>query len=107
MAVVADRNPWIKSAFAKAKDFSKFDPNGTNEQIRYGNTIAHKGEGQNVLFLDSHVSFDRRSFCGVNDDNIYTFRSDPDIRRGTPPILTSQPQGRLHSLLVNDPPDTD
>lgn len=104
MAVVADRNPWIKSPFAKAKDFSKFDPNGTNEQISNGNTAAHKDDGQNVLYVDEHVNFEKKSFCGVNDDNIYTFFSGSDIRRGAQPTLTSQPADRVDSLLVNDPP---
>lgn len=104
MAVVADRNPWIQSPFAKAKDFSKFDPNGTNKQISNGNTTAHKDDGQNVLYVDEHVTFEKKSFCGVKDDNIYTFCSGSDIRCGAPPTLTSQPANRVDSLLVNDPP---
>ena len=104
MAVVADRNPWIKSPFAKAKDFSKFDPNGTSEQISNGNTTAHRDDGQNVLYLDGNVAFEKKSFCGVNDDNIYTFHSGSDIRRGAPPTFTSQPADLIDSLLVNDPP---
>ena len=104
MAVAADRNPWIKSPFARAKNFSKFDPNGTNRQIRNGNTITHKDDGQNVLYVDGHVTFEKKSFCGVNNDNIYTFCSGSDIRRGTQPVLGSQPRDRLDSLLVNDPP---
>lgn len=104
LAVAADRNPWIKSPFAKAQNFSKFDPNGTNKQIRNGNTIAHQVAGQNVLFMDSHVSFQRDSFCGINDDNIYTYWDGPDIRRGAITNLKSQPAGRLDSMLVNDLP---
>ena len=104
MAVAADRNPWIKSLFARAKNFSKFDPDGTNKRIRNGNTTAHKDDGQNVLYVDGHVTFEKKPFCGVNNDNIYTFCYGPDIRRGTPPVLGSQPRDRLDSLLVNDPP---
>ncbi|UCD51156.1 MAG: hypothetical protein JSW27_00715, partial [Phycisphaerales bacterium] len=42
MAVAADRNPWIDSPFAKARDFSLFKPdidpwNGTAEQACAGN----------------------------------------------------------------------
>ena len=69
-AVAADRNPWIDSPFEKARDFRSFDPNGSREAIKAGNAIAHKPDGQNVLFLDIHVSFEKRSFCGINDDNI-------------------------------------
>jgi hypothetical protein len=107
MAVAADRNPWIASPFAKAKKgFDKFDPDGGREAIKAGNGILHQEDGQNVLFLDSHVGFEKRSFCGINDDNIYTYWDGGDLRRGTPPKLGSQPANRLDSLLVHDPPLT-
>ena len=109
MAVAADRNPWLDSPAAKAKDFSRFKPdrtpwNGTTKQAKYGNAIAHQQDGQNVLFMDTHVAFEKRSFCGVKDDNIYTYWDGPDIQLGAPPRLDSQPAGRVDSLLVNDPP---
>jgi hypothetical protein len=104
MAVAADRNPWIKSPFAKAKrNFNKFNPDGGREKSNIGNTAAHHGWGQNVLFMDSHVGFERYSFCGINDDNIYTYWDGQNIRRGAVPVLGSQPAGRLDSMLVNDP----
>ncbi|MFH1715843.1 MAG: zinc-ribbon domain-containing protein [Planctomycetota bacterium] len=107
-AVLADRNPWFDSPFEKGRDFSLFKPDvppftGTQEEARYGNAVAHYGDGQNVLFLDGHVGFERRSFCGANEDNIYTYWNAEDIWRGTPPKLGSQPADRLDSLLVNDP----
>ena len=112
MAVAADRNPWIDSPSAKAKDFSRFKPdippwNGTMEQARYGNAIAHQGDGQNVLFVDSHVEFEKRAYCGSEDDNIYTFFSQgmepPQL--GQPPVpFMSQPGHRKDSLLLHDPP---
>jgi len=104
MAVAADRNPWIRSPFAKAKDISKFNPDGDRKAIKAGNSIPHKEDGQNVLFMDSHVNFEKYSFCGINDDNIYTYWDGPDIRRGAIPDLKSQPAGRLDSMLVNDLP---
>ncbi|MHC4556546.1 MAG: zinc-ribbon domain-containing protein [Planctomycetota bacterium] len=108
LAVASERNPWIDSPFIKAKkDFSKFDPEGGTESIKAGNAIAHQEDGQNVLFLDSHVSFEKHSFCGINDDNIYTYWDGGDIRRGSRPKLGSQPRDRLDSLLVHDPPVTD
>jgi hypothetical protein len=104
MAVAADRNPWIASPFARAKkDFGKFDPDGGREKIRAGNAVAHREDGQNVLFLDAHVGFEKHSFCGINDDNIYTYWDGGDIRRGTPPTLGSEPADPCDSLLVNDP----
>ena len=105
MAVAADRNPWIDSPFVNyRKDFRKFDPDGKRKALQAGNTISHHGDGQNVLFLDSPVSFEKGSFCGVNDDNIYTYWDGDDTRLGARPVPGSQPQDRKDSLLVHDPP---
>ena len=104
MAVAADRNPWIPSLGWKVKDISKFNPDGDRNAIKAGNAFPHKDEGQNVLFIDSHVDFQPTSFCGVNEDNIYTYQDGGDIRRSSPPQIGSQPTNRLDSLLVNDPP---
>jgi len=103
LAVAADRNPWMDSPFKKARDFQAFDPNGSKESIRAGNAVTHGTDAQNVLFLDIHVGQEKRSFCGLNDDNIYTSWNGEDIRRGTPPRLGSRPADRADSLLVNDP----
>jgi len=103
LAVAADRNPWIDSPFKKARDFQAFDPDGSKEAIKAGNSITHKADAQNVLLLDCHVGQENRSFCGINDDNIYTYWNGDDIRRGTHPKLGSKPADRADSLLVNDP----
>ncbi len=103
MAVAADRNPWQKTpGFNDKTRFGLFDPNGTAEQIRYGNASTHKGDGQNVLFLDCHVGFEMTADCGVEGDNIYTAWDGEDIRRGVPPKIGKQPQGPTDSLLVHD-----
>ncbi|MBA7602250.1 hypothetical protein ES703_09336 [subsurface metagenome] len=102
MAVAADRNPWIASPAAEPKDMTLFNPEGGRETVNVGNAIAHQEDGQNVLFMDSHVSFEKKSFCGVNDDNIYTFWSGGDIRRGSLPLPLTEPADRLDSFLVHD-----
>jgi len=113
MAVAADRNPWIMSPAADAKVFSLFKPDlpptfpGTAKQARYGNAITHKGDGQNVLFMDSHVDFEKRPYCGIDDDNIYTHLPQGlgHSQLGEPPVpFISQPGHRKDSLLVHDPP---
>jgi prepilin-type N-terminal cleavage/methylation domain-containing protein len=43
-----------------------------NERWRPYNSRNHNGEGQNVMYVDSHVEFVKRPICGVNYDNIYT-----------------------------------
>lgn len=107
-AVAADRNPWMNSPSAKARDFARFKPDippfdGTQEQARQGNTAGHHGEGQSILYLDTHVEFEKRSYCGLDDDNIYTSWDGPDKMRGVPPKLGSAPADARDSLLVNDP----
>jgi len=116
MAVAADRNPWIATPSTEAKDFTLFQPdlppqfNGTTKQARHGNTISHKGDGQNALFVDTHVDFEMRPYCGIEDDNIYTFlqRGAGHPQRGEPPVpFVSQPGHRKDSFLVHDPPPAD
>jgi len=102
MAVAADRNPFISSPMAEAKAISLFVPEGGREAIKVGNANQHQEDGQNVLFLDSHVGFEKNPYCGINDDNIYTFWDGGDIRRGAQPVLGSTPQDRTDSLLVHD-----
>jgi len=106
-AMIADRNPWLDAPGYKARpvtDFTSFDPNGPAESLMPANAIPHQGNGQNVLFNDGHVAFEKSSACGFNSDNIYTSQNATDIRKGALPTLTSQPAGPLDSLLVHDPP---
>jgi hypothetical protein len=78
-------------------------PGGGREAVNYGNAIAHQEDGQNILFMDSHVNFEKKSYCGINDDNVYTFWSGGDIRLGAKPMPgVSEPIDRLDSLLVHD-----
>ena len=102
MAVAADRNPFVQSPMAEPKDISLFVPEGGREAIRFGNANQHQEEGQNVLYLDSHVNFEKTPYCGINEDNIYTYWDGGDIRRGGVPVLTSEPQSRTDSMVVHD-----
>ena len=104
MAIAADRNPWIPSPGWEVKDFFAFDPDGDKNFVRNGNNPCHQYEGQSVLFVDCHVSFKIKSFCGRKEDNIYTSWNGSDIRKGTPPKLGSQSASHEDSLLVNDSP---
>ena len=107
-ALAGDRNPWIASPFGKARDFAKFQPDippftGTTETALQGNTFAHQGDGQNVLFVDAHVEFSKLSYCGVDDDNVYTSWKGDDKARGNPARFGSVPADPNDALLVNDP----
>jgi len=105
LAVAADRNPWIIAPAADPKNITLYNPDGGRKAEKAGNAVTHQEDGQNVLFVDWHVGFEKRPFCGINDDNIYTFWDGGDIRIGSPPIIgRSGPQDRLDSLLVHDGP---
>jgi len=105
-AVAADRNPWMDSPSGERKDIKLFNPDGGREFVNVGNALAHQEDGQNVLFMDGHVTFEDVPFCGVNEDNIYTYwDGSGDIRKGGIPITGSDatvPQNRADSMLVHD-----
>jgi len=92
--------------------FNTFAPDlqgypGNAARARVGNAVTHEHDGQNVLFLDGRVTFEKRAYCGVRKDNIYTVSArGPD--RGDPcgTVLTSasQPTGVEDSLLIHDDP---
>jgi len=110
-AVAADRNPFLKSPAADARLLSTFRPDldaykGTQDQAKNGNAVAHQLDGQNVMYLDSHVSFEKRAYCSIEDDNIYLISTD--LTRGHPmgnvPVPPNVvPANRKDSVLVHDP----
>ncbi len=115
LAVAADRNPWIKSPAVEPGVFTEFVPdippyNGGSDAAIKGNAIAHQSDGQNVLFLDSHVDFAKRAYCSLEEDNIYTI-SDSTVgkgaTRGLQPTISGrtgiEPANRRDSLLLHDP----
>ena len=111
-AVAADRNPFIKSPAADPADYASFQPDatgytGTAERARIGNAIAHQNDGQQVLFLDTHVEFAKRAWCSLEDDNIYLTSERTDgkgsIRGNVPVIPGCEPTNRKDSILVHDP----
>jgi len=117
MAVAADPNPWLKSCEALARttaEWAAFLPTGDRQSVKYGNAKTHQDDGQNVLFIDGHTSFEKESFCGVDEDNIYTrwTTMDPttaERRKGLSSIISSGlsdaswiPQSKNDSLLLTD-----
>jgi len=43
------------------------------DEDRTGNSAAHERDGQNVLYNDSHVSFEKLPNVGVEKDNIWKY----------------------------------
>ena len=134
IALLADRNPLIDPTANKENYdgsttnnitafFSLVKANLTeNNKMKQGNSAAHQGEGQNILFADSHVSFEKTPNVGVQLDNIYTpwrtttSPTETDIQLGLPstyktlaPCTTTttclyDSQTSDDSFLVNDGP---
>ena len=109
MAVAADQNPWLD--YDTDTSYFLWDSHEKFEGItgyQYGNAGSHQREGQNVLFMDNHVSFEKQSFCGIEEDNIYTytdFDQEQQIQQGIPPVCTDiedMDYGKLHPHLPKD-----
>ena len=105
MAVASDPNPWLNSCETPARtDWAGFLPAGDRESIKLGNALTHQEDGQNVLYVDGHTSFEKASFCAVDDDNVFTaWAAGPEKRKGAPgPVPGTEPVARNDSLLLTD-----
>ena len=75
-----------------------------SERWRPYNSQNHNGEGQNVLYVDSHVDFVKRPLAGVGYDNIYTYQetwTDPlDVFLGLRPEDFIGPLSNTDSVIV-------
>jgi prepilin-type processing-associated H-X9-DG protein len=65
-AVASDMNPGIDALL-------KLTPSSAIAEMKKGNSSNHDFDGQNILYGDGHVAFEKSCFVGVNGDNIYTF----------------------------------
>ena len=111
LAIAADRNPWMDAPAAKARNSSRFSltslrSSGTAEPgLVWGIPLPTEEAGAERPVpgypRDVRNSW---SYCGLENDNIYTSWDGADKTRGQPPTLGSQPAGEKDSLLVNDPP---
>lgn len=113
MAVLADRNPWMDPNRANDPyagwDHYIPDHIGSDDpdKVLLGNSDSHHWDGQNVLFLDTHVSFNTRATCGVEEDNIYTYASSEEQGhlKGTLPKVyryNDHTTSRKDSVLVQE-----
>ena len=73
--VISDRNPYLDTNATHITDNQLDDPDWENDQFidsdGKANAACHQLDGQNVLFNDSHVRFEKLSNCGVSNDNIF------------------------------------
>ncbi len=127
LAVAGDRNPYIASSgninTIIGNDETAVDPlefwwdTSDRDHQRNGNSSGHQYEGQNVLYNDMHVDFERFAFSAMNEDNVYTYwdvatlSSDPEQAKqqgispadnGGSPDFGAVPQHMNDSLLLNE-----
>lgn len=123
MAIMADKNPWLDSTTSGtaasaltssstevqdgswmnlvrwiADDWSNGATSHSNKALsQVGNSMAHMREGQNVLYNDGHVTFEKRADIGVQNDSIY----EPFQGAGTSGAWTEtqKRQGDGHNLM--------
>jgi prepilin-type processing-associated H-X9-DG protein len=111
MAIAADRNPWLLTREGEPGRPELFQPDPVgarepSERARRGNSPSHNRDGQNVLFVDGHVSFENRSDCGVDRDNIYKISNHIDGGAPSgyvPTLMNYVPTNRKDSVLLHDP----
>ena len=119
--VAADRNPYLDQnadAYIDGADAEEVAPSWFNNAYydtdKTGNAAAHQREGQNVLFNDSHVNFEKWPNCGVNNDNIWKWwqATSPTAQQkqlcdgGEPDEVGDfEPQSEEDAFLVNEDQD--
>jgi prepilin-type N-terminal cleavage/methylation domain-containing protein len=67
------------------------------------NSRNHNAEGQDVLYVDGHVDFQKRAACGVNNDNIYTMQTGYtflDSVEGDKPQNQRGPWSNTDTLII-------
>jgi len=107
MALAADRGPYSAAIETGAKHpgLPNLDDKATPEDWMPWNSSNHgDGEGQNVLYADSHAEFQTKPTVGVKKDNIYTRwrRPDADLKdrlNGTPLTGDEAPYSDTDSLI--------
>jgi prepilin-type N-terminal cleavage/methylation domain-containing protein len=88
----ADRNPFLDK---------HLDPLGVGIE---DNCYAHGREGQNVLYKDMHVDFEKNPLVGIGQDNIWCYSAGGD----QPPAFVGDdgpPADRRDAYLVNEHQD--
>ncbi|MGD0462304.1 MAG: type II secretion system protein [Tepidisphaeraceae bacterium] len=71
--VAADLNPGAKPPVA---DVTAAGPGASSRVIENANSLNHEQDGQNVLYADGHVDFQKTCLCGIGQDNIFTNQSN-------------------------------
>ncbi|MHC4131975.1 MAG: type II secretion system protein [Planctomycetota bacterium] len=66
----------------------------------YGNSASHQRQGQNVLYVDAHVTFERHPNVGVENDNIWLFWTSIDPDTAKPPLPIDRQVGDIAGIPI-------
>jgi len=81
LAIAADKNPWFDNASGGYSDPGIGAPQANNPS---NNSFNHVDQsGQNVLYPDSHVSWEETPNAGIDGDHIYSRFSGANRETGT------------------------
>ncbi len=121
MALMADKGPYFEAGSVNSSKGTTVDRRNSipaptftgnggeilkvpNDEWRPYNSRNHNTEGQNVLFADDHVDFEKKPLVGVNNDNIYTMQgTNYNFRTsllGDPPMDLQGPLTNTDSVIV-------
>lgn len=70
-AIMSDINPGAVATYPA------FGSSGS--QMRQANSTNHDQDGQNVLYADGHAEWQASVYCGTQNDNIFTYRSNTTV----------------------------
>jgi len=74
MPIAADKGPYVDANITTPP--VELTPESGPRAWRAYNSPNHEGRDQNVLFVDSHVSWEQVPIVGIDNDNIYTIAFD-------------------------------
>jgi len=82
LAMSADKGPFPRVDLPSGwpEDFTDLDDNSSPTEWKRLNSGNHggygSGEGQNIVFADGHVDFERKPIVGIDADNIFTLMNE-------------------------------
>jgi len=111
--VCSDRPPGLDiNAKSYVKDGNLRNPiwqtvgGGYSDEDRKGNSASHQREGQNILFVDGHITFEKYPNVGIRNDHIWKWWSSnrcqedatDEERQGVKPLPGEDPLERAAQL---------
>lgn len=101
--ILADGSPYFDPRTGLRNSAGVVDLGGDpdEDEVRRGNSVTHRGDGQNVTYVGGATRFERSANCGANLDNIYTRGSGSEgTDEGGTVASAEGPAGKLDTFLI-------